>query len=83
MSQRDLSNLDLKTLPGAHRAHDILRYMDAHLFVPAKQIYNILDGEYNRRQGQLKSHILSDVSRVSDLQIVRNRMLNAVKQNQK
>lgn len=56
---------------------------NAHLFVPAKQIYNILDGEYNRRQAQLKNYILSDVSGVSDLLVARNNMLNAVKQNQK
>lgn len=62
---------------------DVFYKQNAHLFVPAKQIYNILDGEYNRRQGQMKKYILSDVHRASDLLVARNRMLNAVKQNQK
>lgn len=62
---------------------DMFYKQNAHLFVPAKQIYNILDGEYNRRQAQVRDYILSDVKSPHGLTIARNRMLNAVKTNQK
>ena len=56
---------------------------NAHLFAPARKIYNILDGEYNIRQGQIRNYILSDIKTANDLQAARMRMLSAVKRKQK
>ncbi|MBO5946703.1 MAG: hypothetical protein J6Q44_00990 [Alphaproteobacteria bacterium] len=56
---------------------------NAHLFASARKIYNILDGEYNSRQGRICNYFLSDIKSETDLQVVRMRMLNAVKRKQK
>ena len=56
---------------------------NAHLFASAKNIYNLLDGEYNRRQSQIRDYRLSDMNGPHDLTIARNRMLDEFKKRQK
>ncbi len=62
---------------------EVFYNQNAHLFMPTKQIYNILDAEYNRRQAQIRDYILADIKSETDLQIAQERMLSAIKQNQK
>ena len=62
---------------------EVFYNQNAHLFIPAKQIYNILNAEYNRRQAQIRDYILTDMKSETDLQIAQKRMLSAIKQNQK
>ena len=62
---------------------EVFYNQNAHLFMPTKQIYNILDAEYNRRQAQIRDYILADIKSETDLQIAQKRMLSAIKQNQK
>ena len=40
---------------------EVFYNQNAHLFIPAKQIYNILNAEYNRRQAQIRDYILTDM----------------------
>ncbi|MBE6456786.1 MAG: hypothetical protein E7008_02485 [Alphaproteobacteria bacterium] len=62
---------------------EVFYNQNAHLFMPTKQIYNILDAEYNRRQAQIRDYILADIKSETDLHIAQERMLSAIKQNQK
>lgn len=48
-----------------------------HLFVPTKQLYNILDAEYNRRASTAKDYKLSDINFKDDIY---NKILHTVRE---
>ena len=56
---------------------------NSHLFTSAKNIYDILDQEYRRRRKGVRVYAISNIGSEDDLQNVRNRMLDAVRQHQK
>ena len=74
-------------MPSKHEFTDsddeIFYNQNAHLFMPARQIYNILDQEYYIRQKRTQEYILPDITDEQDLQIARMRMLESVKNRQK
>ncbi len=51
---------------------------NAHLFAPAKNLYNIFDTEYKRRQAKIHSYPLSEMKSPDDYNAILMRVLGAI-----
>ena len=51
---------------------------NAHLFAPAKKLYNIFDAEYERRQAKVHSYNLSEMKTTDDYNAILTRILGAI-----
>lgn len=61
----------------ASDVNNMFHDQNKHLFVPTKQLYNILDSEYNRRASTAKDYKLSDINFKDDIY---NKILHTVRE---
>lgn len=57
---------------------DLFCEQNSHLFSLTKNIYDVLDGEYMRRQQKIQTHNISDIKTPADLYTSRMRMIDAI-----